>query len=81
MPASDLERLVVSLSADIKSYEREMKRASNLTTDQVKRIATQAHGAGAAAERVFARGWHGVGAFGSSTARTTAQIIPFRSGV
>lgn len=39
--ATDLERLVVQLSADIKGYENALKRAQGVTTSQTRRIQGQ----------------------------------------
>jgi len=39
--ATDLERLVVQLSADIKGYENALKRAQGVTTSQTRRIQRQ----------------------------------------
>lgn len=39
--ATDLERLVVQLSADIKGYENALKRAQGVTTSQTRRIQSQ----------------------------------------
>lgn len=36
--ATDLEKLVVQLSADIKGYQREMQKAANVTSSQARAI-------------------------------------------
>ncbi|WP_292058030.1 tape measure protein [Martelella sp.] len=38
MPATDLEKLVVQLSADVKAYERNLAKASGVTTRELRKI-------------------------------------------
>src|SRR5262245_36093595 len=42
MATQDLEKLVVQLSADFKSFEREMAKAQNVTTRELRKMERQA---------------------------------------
>jgi len=74
--ATDLERLVVSLSADIRSYENAMRRAQGVTTRNVRQI----EGAFARANRNIQAGFVGLakgfaGAFTGGVAISAAQKL------
>ena len=62
--ATDLERLVVSLSADIKSYERALAKASGLTTSQLRKMETQAAKSMGRVEKSFAKAGNAIAGFG-----------------
>lgn len=55
MAATDLERLVVQLSADIKGYENSLKRAQGVTTKSFSAIQKKAESSNKAIAAAFAR--------------------------
>lgn len=72
--STDLERLVVQMSADFKSYENALAKASGITRAELKRIKADAASAGSANEAAFnglARGMKGAG----------SNVLAFRTGV
>lgn len=74
--ATDLERLVVQLSADIKGYENAMRRAQGVTTRNVRQI----EGAFSRANRNIQAGFVGLakgfaGAFAGAAALSAAQKL------
>lgn len=74
--ATDLERLVVQLSADIKGYENAMRRAQGVTTRNVRQI----EGSFARANRNIQAGFVGLakgfaGAFAGGVAISAAQKL------
>ncbi len=62
--ATDLERLVVSLSADIKSYEKSLARASGITTSALRKIETDATKSMGRVEQVIGRAGSALAGFG-----------------
>lgn len=74
MAAQDLERLVVQLSADFKSYENAMARASGITRKELAQIKADAANAGNGAAAAFGGASVGARKFGSEASRATAQV-------
>lgn len=77
--ATDLERLVVSMSADFKSFENAMAKASGVTRAQLKVLKADAANAGGAAEVAFDGASRGVKRFGSSAAVAAKQAGALRA--
>jgi tape measure domain-containing protein len=73
LPATDLERLVVQLSADIKGYEKALNRALGVTNSNSKRIEQRF----AAMNSKLASGWARVG----ETAAKAFAIIGGAKGI
>jgi hypothetical protein len=69
--ATDLEKLVVALSADVKSYENAIARATGVTRQQLKQIKTEAGNVGTAAEQGFRR-------VSQAAAASNSNVIAFR---
>jgi len=75
--ATDLEKLVVSLSADFKSYENAMAKASGITRKQLAQIKADAVAAGGGSVVAFdgaARSAKKFGSGASAAARQVAQL-------
>jgi hypothetical protein len=72
--ATDLEKLVVSLSADFRSYENAMAKASGITRQQLKLIKADAGSVGKAAEDGFRR-------MGAAVQASRGNVINFRSAL
>ena len=73
MAGQDLEKLVVQISADFRSWENAMAKASGITRQQLKLIKSDAAAAGGAATwRLMAS--TGVQRFGSTASRATRKI-------
>jgi tape measure domain-containing protein len=76
MAATDLEKLVVSLSADLTKYERGMARAQGITNKQLGAIQRKAAASGNAIGAAFARaGAQIAGAFAAQASLAGAQEL------
>jgi hypothetical protein len=75
--AADAEKLLVSIEANIKSFEREMRRARGITTEEMRRIKSEAGQAG----KVFDATARGLQNFGNSATATRTRVMLFRSSV
>lgn len=77
--ATDVERLVVSLSADVKAYENALARASGFTRTQINAIRKEAANAGGAAGGAFDGASRGVQRFGNSATAAAKQASALRA--
>lgn len=74
MATTDLEKLVVQLSADFKSYENAMAKASGITRKELASIKAGAAGVGQAAEAGFKR-------VATAARASQGNVINFRTGM
>lgn len=74
MAATDLEKLVVQLGADFRSYENAMARASGITRRQLAQIKADATAAGGAAAVGFDGATTGVQRFGKGAQAASKQV-------
>lgn len=79
MAATDLERLVVQLSADFRSYENAMAKASGITRAQLKQIKAEAGQAGAIAATAFDGASKGVARYGTQATAAARQAGALRA--
>ena len=76
--ATDVEKLVVQLSADFKSYENAMAKASGITRQQLAKIKSDATAAGAGAAAAFDGARAGVKRFGAQTVAVRNNVVALR---
>lgn len=72
--STDIEKLIVSLSADFKSYENAMAKASGITRKQLAQIKADAANAGAGATTAFTGASAGVARFGKGAATAGKSV-------
>ncbi|MBP7619359.1 MAG: phage tail length tape measure family protein [Gemmatimonadales bacterium] len=72
--ATDLEKLIVSLSADFKSYENAMAKASGITRKELAAIKAAAAGVGGAAAPAFAGASAGAKRFGADARAASRHV-------
>ena len=71
--AEDVERLIVSMNADFKAFEREMRRMTGFTAAEMKRLKAEAANAGSGADAAFAGASRGVQRYGTAAAAAAKQ--------
>lgn len=72
--ATDLEKLVISLEANLKSYENSFAKAAGITRTQLREIKRDAGEIGTAAENGFRR-------FGKAAESSQRNVLQFRTGL